>query len=145
MVRDVAGVPDEFADAVGLGRFSIAGSSLGGYFAWRHALARPERVECMILVDSAGYPFDMPPMLRLASAPVVGDTFRFFSPRFLVARSVREIYGDRRRIQPGTVRRYHELMLRPGTAARCARPAPSWRGSSPYTTGRYAASAHPRW
>lgn len=114
MVRDLAGVLDEFADEVGIGSFSLAGNSLGGYFAWRYALARPERVERMILVDSAGYPFGLPPVLRLASTPGVGNVFRFFTPRVMVAMSLREVYGDAGRIRPGTLRRYHELMLRPG-------------------------------
>ncbi|TCJ20082.1 alpha/beta hydrolase [Rubrobacter taiwanensis] len=114
MVRDIEGVLDEFADALGLGSFSLAGSSLGGYFAWRYALARPERVERMVLISSAGYPLRMPPLLRLASTPVFGDFFRFVSPRPLVRMSLREVYADRRRVTGELVRRYHELMLRPG-------------------------------
>ena len=35
---------ERFADAAGLKRFVIAGSSLGGQAAWRYALRRPDRI-----------------------------------------------------------------------------------------------------
>ena len=43
-----------FLDAVGLDRVAVAGNSLGGLAALQLALAEPERVTALCLVDSAG-------------------------------------------------------------------------------------------
>jgi pimeloyl-ACP methyl ester carboxylesterase len=37
-------------------KFSLAGSSMGGAAAWNFALTAPERLDSLILVDSAGWP-----------------------------------------------------------------------------------------
>jgi pimeloyl-ACP methyl ester carboxylesterase len=43
-----------FCDEVGLDRFIVVGSSLGGWVAAELALRMPERVHAMVLVDAAG-------------------------------------------------------------------------------------------
>lgn len=50
------GVVDAFADKVGLKRFTIVGNSMGGGIAWQYALAHPEKVSGLVLVDAAGWP-----------------------------------------------------------------------------------------
>lgn len=47
---------EEFARAYGLERFAIAGNSMGGNIAWEYALAHPERLDALILVDASGWP-----------------------------------------------------------------------------------------
>lgn len=44
------------AEALGLERVHLAGSSYGGEFVWRAALLDPERVASIVLLDSSGYP-----------------------------------------------------------------------------------------
>jgi len=46
---------EAFAAATQLPPFAIAGNSMGGGIAWRTALAHPERVRALILIDSAGF------------------------------------------------------------------------------------------
>ena len=48
------------ADALGVPRFVVAGNSLGGYVAWATAVLHPRRVDALVLVDAAGYPFEAP-------------------------------------------------------------------------------------
>ncbi len=47
---------EEFASVYGLERFAIAGNSMGGNIAWEYALAHPERLDALILVDASGWP-----------------------------------------------------------------------------------------
>jgi len=57
---------DSLATALGLSHFAIAGNSMGGGVAWQYALAHPERLSALILVDAAGWPMTPPKDLPLA-------------------------------------------------------------------------------
>lgn len=110
----MVGFIDDFTEELGLERFHVAGNSLGGYFAWRYAAERPGKVDRLVLVDAAGYPMPLPPILKFIATPVLGSSYRVLSPRFLVEANVRQVYGDARRIRDHVVERYHLLMLREG-------------------------------
>jgi len=112
----MAEVVDRLADRLGLTRFTLAGNSMGGGVAWRYALLHPGRVDRLILVDAAGYPRDEPPPLafRLFSMPFVGHVVRFITPRFMVRKSVREVYGDPSRVSEALVDQYEDFTLRAG-------------------------------
>jgi len=102
-------------DAVGVGTCVLAGNSRGGEIAWRYALAHPDRLAGLVLVDAAGYPSDGGPLAYwLARLPGVRVAARWVTPRALVRSSLRSAYGDPDRVDPGTVRRYHDLLRRPG-------------------------------
>jgi pimeloyl-ACP methyl ester carboxylesterase len=128
---------ERFVDAAGMKRFAIAGSSLGGYYAWRFALRHPERVTKLILIGSVGYP--IPPggreaiALRLARMPVVSELMRFAPIGWAVERSLREIYVDDAQVTPELVERYESLMLRAGNRqamgdrARAERQPTGWQ------------------
>jgi pimeloyl-ACP methyl ester carboxylesterase len=45
-------------DRLGIARCVLAGNSLGGQIAWAVAATHPTRVERLVLVDAAGYPFE---------------------------------------------------------------------------------------
>ena len=47
---------ERFVDALGLDRFALVGTSSGGSVAFRYAARHPERVERLILINSAGMP-----------------------------------------------------------------------------------------
>lgn len=51
---------EAFAAATELPPFAIAGNSMGGGIAWRTALAHPERVRSLILIDAAGFANEAP-------------------------------------------------------------------------------------
>lgn len=107
----------DFLDTLGVRRCILGGNSLGGEIAWNVALAAPERVQRLILVDAAGYPFQpqsIPIGFRLALNPVFGRLAEVFLPRALVADSVRNVYGDPSRVTPALVDRYEQLTLRAG-------------------------------
>ncbi len=106
---------DAFLDSLGVARASFAGNSLGGEIAWRYALARPARVDRLVLVDASGYwAGRLPAAFRAAEWPGVRHALALVGPRWLYARSLAQVYGVDARIAPGVVDRYWELSRRPG-------------------------------
>jgi len=104
-------------DALRVQRFAIGGNSLGGEVAWRTATLAPQRVERLILIDAAGYAFEpneLPIGFWLARVPLVNRLGERLTPRALVERSVRQVYGDPAKVTPELVERYYDLTLREG-------------------------------
>jgi len=116
---EMAEVVDAFVSKIGLTRFALGGNSMGGSVAWHYTLAHPERVDKLILVDSAGLAHrePRPPALRVAASPIFGGIARWVTPRFAVAASVRDVYGDRSKVTDATIDRYYDLLLRDGNRA----------------------------
>jgi pimeloyl-ACP methyl ester carboxylesterase len=112
-----AAVVDHVTRRLGLRRFVLGGNSLGGGIAWRYALAHPDRVEALILVDAVGYRLrgaDLPIAFRMAGWSVIPALLTPLDPRRLVENGVRKSYGDASRIRPEIVERYWQLTLRAG-------------------------------
>lgn len=107
-------------DALGVQRCVLAGNSLGGNIAWATAVAHPERVAALILVDAAGYRLEsqsVPIGFRLAKMPVLSKLMLVVLPRNIVESSVRNVYGDPSKVTDALVDRYYELTLREGNRA----------------------------
>lgn len=106
-------------DTMGVQSCVLAGNSLGGRVAWGVAVAHPERVQKLILVDSGGYRFNgsLPIGFRVAEIPVLNRIMEVTLPRFMVESSVRNVYGDPARVTPELVDRYYDLTLRAGNRA----------------------------
>ena len=64
-------VPD-FLEATDAGRACVVGNSLGGLLALQAALDHPDRVDRLVLVDSAGLGREIGIWFRLVSLPIVG-------------------------------------------------------------------------
>lgn len=98
-----------FADVVGLERFHLAGSSMGGMTAVLVAHQFAPRVEKLILVDTGGYaPARLLP-IRVARLPLAGRLLRYFTPRRLVRRELCGAYGHPDHVDEQLVRRHHDL------------------------------------
>lgn len=61
-----------FMESLGLRQVAIVGNSLGGLIALRLALAQPERVQALVLVDSAGLGQGITRLMRLLNLPGAG-------------------------------------------------------------------------
>ena len=132
-------------DALGIPRAVIAGNSLGGQIALEAALAQPERVAGLVLVDSGGYPFapeSMPIGFRLAQISWLKPVTTRLLPRYMVAASVYDVYGDPSRVTPELIDRYYELTLRAGNRAALAERM-SQLGPSEDIRARVAALTQP--
>jgi pimeloyl-ACP methyl ester carboxylesterase len=103
-------------DSLRVERTDIAGNSMGGRTALMFALAHPERVRKLILVDAGGFAPMPPPMLfRLARTPIVGAFLLLHvTPRFVVRRNLEGVYGDPSRLTDAVVDRYWVMARRAG-------------------------------
>jgi pimeloyl-ACP methyl ester carboxylesterase len=102
-------------DRLGVTRADVAGNSLGGRVAITFALAHPDRVRRLILIDAAGFAAVKPPaVFALARVPVLRNALRFLTPEVLVRKNVEQVYGEPSRVTDATVERYHALTLRAG-------------------------------
>ena len=106
-------------DKLGVQACVLGGNSLGGRIAWGVAVAHPERVQKLILVDAGGYRFtgSLPIGFRIAEIPVLNRIMEVTLPRGMVESSVRNVYGDPARVTPALVDRYYDLTLRAGNRA----------------------------
>jgi pimeloyl-ACP methyl ester carboxylesterase len=105
-------------DRLDVERADFAGNSLGGRTALSFALAHPERVRKLILVDAGGFEQTTPPMLfRLAHTPILNRLLLYLTPRFLVRRNLQWVYGDSSRLTDAAVDRYQAMVRRAGNRA----------------------------
>ncbi len=104
-------------DKLDIAHAVVGGNSFGGQVALALAIANPQRVDRLILVDSAGYavaPDTVPIGFRLALLPVINRIMEVTLPRSVIEASVRSVYGDPARATPEIIERYYQLNLRAG-------------------------------
>jgi len=104
-------------DQLQVQRFVVGGNSLGGEVAWRMAFIAHDRVERLILVDSAGLPIErasVPLGWWIARTPGLSWLAEEVLPRALVAQGLAKVVGHPERITAEQVDRYFELTLRQG-------------------------------
>lgn len=104
-------------DQLQVPRASLAGNSFGGQLAWQFTVDHPQRVEKLILIDSAGYPrqsTSVPIGFRLAGMPLFKPVMAKVLPRSVIESSVRNVYGDPAKVSEALVDRYYQLTLREG-------------------------------
>ncbi len=103
---------------MGVDRFILAGNSMGGGVAWHYALAHPERVSGLILVDSVGQPepgSTTPPLaFRIARMPVIRTLATIVTPRSLIADNLPAAFANPKLADDKAVDLYWELLRYPG-------------------------------
>ena len=109
---------EAIASALSLDNFALAGNSLGGEIAWRYALAHPERVDSLVLIDAVGYARSEGQKENLAFKLARTSGFKTvmskITPRFLYRQGLLEVYGDDSKVTDALVDRYFRLSLREG-------------------------------
>ena len=112
---------DAVANALGVERFTLAGNSMGGAIAMGYAMAHPERLDALVLVDAGGAPIEREGdgnlAFRLAAMPLVGDAMSQLLPRSLVEKSLAQSVSNQAVVTPQAVDRYWELARYPGNRA----------------------------
>jgi pimeloyl-ACP methyl ester carboxylesterase len=95
----------------------VAGNSLGGSIAWNYAIASPDKVKQLILLDASGYPKkDEKGSLgfKLAAIPVLNQALKHISPISLIRKSLEDAFYNKKLVSEYMVRQYHDLLLREG-------------------------------
>ena len=126
------------ADKLGVGRFVLAGNSMGGGIALRYALAHPDRLDGLVLIDSVGAPRLGRPAgnigFALARNPIGRWLMTRITPRSIVAKSLRQTVANQAIVSEAMIDRYWELLRFPGnraaTVARFSQPMVPFAASS---------------
>ena len=136
-LRSDAEVVDGLTARLGLSHFVIVGNSMGGGVAWTYALAHPQKVRALVLVDSVGAatkgerPRGSPIVFKIMSSPLGRAFLRRADLRPMAAQGLRSAYVDRRLVTPALIDRYVDLSRAPGhrdiilASGRDAPPPPS--------------------
>jgi pimeloyl-ACP methyl ester carboxylesterase len=104
-----------FLAQLDLAKVHLAGSSLGGRIAWQFALEHPEKIESLTLMNALGYPQERWPLpIEMAQWPVMDKIMANFSPRFMYASGLKDVYFDDTLVEESLVDRYFELSRYPG-------------------------------
>jgi pimeloyl-ACP methyl ester carboxylesterase len=99
---------------LGYDKMHVVGNSLGGFLAWYYAVKYPEHVDKLLLIDPASYPQDLPFIIGLGANPLFGGIAQMTTPRFIVKRNLRKVYGNPDAVSDETIDRYHNLLLHEG-------------------------------
>ena len=112
---------DAVADALNVERFTLAGNSMGGAIAMGYAIANPERLDALVLVDAGGAPIEREGggnlAFKLAAMPGVGNVMSQLLPRSLVEKSLSQSVSNQAVVTPEAVDRYWEMARYPGNRA----------------------------
>jgi 4,5:9,10-diseco-3-hydroxy-5,9,17-trioxoandrosta-1(10),2-diene-4-oate hydrolase len=124
---------DDFMTALNIEIACLIGLSLGGGMALQYQLQFPEKVEKLVLVDSAGLGREMPLAMRLATVPVMGELM--LSPsRAGIAFVLKQLVYDPAVITNDLIDLYFELNFSQGaskTILSVLRTCSTMRGARP--------------
>jgi pimeloyl-ACP methyl ester carboxylesterase len=116
----------EVADALGLDRFILGGNSMGGKHALAFAVAHPDRLTGLVLVDGSGGPMLGPSRkeegsrssgnigFTIARTPGINLLVEQITPRSLIKQSLEQSVSVRSVVTEAAVDRYWELLRYPG-------------------------------
>ncbi len=104
---------DDFMNLLKIERVSLVGQSLGGGIALHYALQFPQKVNKLVLVDSAGLGKEVIWTLRLMSLPWVGELFSYPN-RKGVEIFFRLAVLNRALVTKDFVELYYDIFSRPG-------------------------------
>jgi pimeloyl-ACP methyl ester carboxylesterase len=108
---------DKLLTKLAVNQCIMGGNSLGGGISWNYALAYPDKVKKLILVDAGGYQMkskSVPIAFQIARMPYIKGLFKYVTPRSIVESSIKNVYIQDEKITEELIDRYFELSLREG-------------------------------
>ncbi len=108
---------NDFLNNLGVERCILAGNSLGGAIAWNYAVVYPQKVSKLALVDAGGYATrskSVPIAFRIGTIPILNDLLKVVTPKFVIRKSLENVYVHKSKVTDALVDRYFELSLREG-------------------------------
>jgi len=94
-------------DSLGIASAVLVGHSMGGAIAAEVALAHPDRVRGMVLIDAAGFGIRWPGVLKMARWPLLGAVATSFRGRWITGRIVRSTFADPAKVTAADVDQYY--------------------------------------
>lgn len=110
---------DRVTDALKVERFTLAGNSMGGGAAWNYALAHPERLDGLVLVDAAGWPRseaeskDRPVIFRLLEVGLARKLIKDLDMSSLIRSGLEDSFANPAFVTDEMVDRYASLARAP--------------------------------
>jgi len=112
------GTLDALMVKLGVNKFALAGNSMGGFVAWEYALAHPDKLTHLVLVDASGPTEDpnrkVPIGFRIARTPGINKLALVITPRSVFEKSFQQSVSNQAIVTPAAVDRYWELNRYPG-------------------------------
>ncbi|MEM9839434.1 MAG: alpha/beta hydrolase [Pseudomonadota bacterium] len=96
----------------------LIGNSMGGWVAWRAALDMPERVSALVLIDTAGQPYEEASAsnlgFRLMTSPLGRWAMKHITPRAMIKASLLDTVSVETIVTEEMIDQYWELLRCPG-------------------------------
>ncbi len=114
-IRDYVDFLDSFVKLIGIKKFHLVGNSLGGSIAWLYTSFYDDKIKKLILINSSGFKMkEIPFVIRIARNNLFNFLVKKTSPKFLIKKSLKEVYYDDNIISKSIIDRYYKLNLREG-------------------------------
>ena len=114
-IKDYVNLLENFVEKIGVEKFHLVGNSLGGSIAWLYSSFYDKKVNKLVLINSSGFELDeVPFVIKIARNNYLNFLIKKTSPKFLVKKSLKEVYYDDKLISKSIINRYYKLNLRQG-------------------------------
>lgn len=98
-----------FIEDLKLDKFSLVGSSYGGYLAALYALDHPQKLDKLILISPLGFQQDIPWILNYVTTSGMDTLNKYFQPATVISTIVDNFYGRSENIKRVNLDRYIHL------------------------------------
>jgi pimeloyl-ACP methyl ester carboxylesterase len=108
-------VIDHVTEELGIEHFTLVGNSMGGHTAWNYALAHPEKLDGLVLVDASGWPKSdeedesSPIVFKLLANPLARSVMKDLDMSGLIRSGLEDSFVDQSLVTDGMVQRYAAL------------------------------------
>ena len=114
-IKDYVNLLESFVEKIGVEKFYLVGNSLGGSIAWLYTSFYDKKVKKLILINSSGFELEeIPFVIRIARNNFLNFLIKKTSIKFLIEKSLKEVYYDDKLISKSIINRYYKLNLRQG-------------------------------
>ncbi len=105
---------EKFVNAMDLGKFSIAGTSLGGTVAIQYAYKHPDRIENLILLSPGSLEGKERTKSGRDAVPDAAYVLKYILPRALPKFMLESGFGDKTKLTDALIDRWYDLWMREG-------------------------------
>ena len=105
---------EKFIEAMGLKRFTVAGTSMGGTMAIQYTAAHPERIDKLILLSPGSLEGKERKAGPRGEVPDAAYVLKYIMPRALPEFMLRSGFGDESKLTDELIDRWYDMWMREG-------------------------------